>query len=120
MPPSEPSQPRQSPLLSQWLAPPFLLSAVLQIASVSGVWTVMQYRQDLTDKVSAAQQVQLQAAQAELGSLKLRVNTLEADGQGRERLWLEKFSSLDSRSQRIESMLEELLRGRATHSASYR
>lgn len=115
-----PAAPPPGERASQWTAPPFLLTACLTLVGFGATWGVLTNQVDGLRTSRAEDRASINACLAEQAALKLRVNTLESDGAGQQRLWLEKWNTIDSRSQRIEAMLEELLRGRAAARASYR
>lgn len=105
---------------SAWGAPPFLLTACLVLVGFGVSWGVWTTVVDGLRATRAEDRAAINSCIAEQSAVRLRINTLEADGAGQQRLWLEKWNTIDSRSQRIEAMLEELLRGRATRSAGFR
>lgn len=117
---SNPAPVNSPPSPTAWTAPPFLLTACLTLVGFGVSWGVWTTVVDGLRTNRAEDRASINACIAEQAALKLRVNTLETDGAGQQRLWLEKWNTIDSRSQRIESMLEELLRGRAARSANYR
>jgi hypothetical protein len=105
---------------SAWTAPPFLLTSCLVLVGFGVSWGVWTTAVDGLRTARAEDRAAINACLADQSALRLRVNTLETDGAGQQRLWLEKWNTIDTRSQRIESMLEELLRGRSAARTSYR
>jgi len=110
----------QLPATSPWIAPPFLLTACLTLVGLGSTWGVLTARMDAGEDRRIEDRAALHQCVTDQAALRLRVATLESEGAGQQRLWIEKWNTIDARSQRIEAMLEELLRGRAARPASYR
>lgn len=102
---------------SSWAAPPFLLTACLTLVGFGVSWGVWTTVVDGLRGARSEDRASINQCLSDQAGMRLRINTLESDGAGQQRLWLEKWNTIDNRSQRIEAMLEELLRGRASRTA---
>jgi hypothetical protein len=59
----------------------------LTLVGLGSVWGVMTARQDAADRVRVEDRAAITTCVTEVSALKLRVNTLESEGAGRDRLW---------------------------------
>jgi hypothetical protein len=105
MPPTGPSQ---SPSTSPWLAPPFLLTAVLVLVSSGSLWGVSTARQDAADRARAEDRAQLQSCSAQVAALQVRVATMESDAAGTRRLIDTELAGLRREMERVAKAVERL------------
>jgi hypothetical protein len=105
--PPDPSQ-RPAPAPSPWLAPPFLLTAVLVLVSSGSLWGVMTARQDSADRARVEDRAQLQSCSAQVAALQVRMATNESDAAGTRRLIDTELAGLRREMERVAKAVERL------------
>jgi hypothetical protein len=100
--------PASPPPASPWLAPPFLLTAVLVLVNSGVTWGVLTARQDAAERSRVEDRAQLQACSASVAALQVRVATAESEQAGTRLLMTTKFDGLHRELERLAKALERL------------
>lgn len=93
---------------SPWIAPPFLLTAVLVLVSSGSLWGVSTARQDAAERARAEDRAQLQSCSSSVASLQVRVATMESDAAGTRRLIDTELAGLRREMERVAKAVERL------------
>lgn len=93
---------------SPWLAPPFLLTAVLVLVSSGSLWGVSTARQDVAERAAVESRAQLQAQAAQMAAVQVRVATIESEAAGMRRLVDTELAGLRREMERLAKGVERL------------
>jgi hypothetical protein len=106
---SSPTPPSSPAAASAWLAPPFLLTAVLVLVSVGTTWGVLTTRMDAAERARSEDRSQLQACTAAVAALQVRAATVESEQVSTKRLIDTEMAGVRRELERLAKGLERLL-----------
>jgi hypothetical protein len=105
---SLPTPPAMPPAASPWLAPPFLLTAVLVLVSSGSLWGVSTARQDASERARVEDRAQLQSCTTSIAALQVRVAQGESEQAGTRRLIDTEIAGLRREMERVAKAVERL------------
>lgn len=97
---------------SPWLAPPFLLTAVLVLVGFGTTWGVLTARQDAADRARVEDRAELKSCTAAVAGLQVRVATNESDQVSTKRLLDTEIAGLRREMERMANALQRLTESR--------